>query len=387
VTDVLVDPDGDGLGDADEAARGTDPRQPDTDGDGLPDGFEVRHGLAPLDPHDGLSDPDGDGLTTLEEQDEGTDPRNPDTDGDGVSDGDEIHVYRTDPTRADTDEDGLTDGDEVLLYDTDPLDADSDGDGVRDGIEIAAGSDPLEPRSVPTAVVYGLNTLQTELLVLNPDTGQAFAIGNIATDLQHLLRHTAWSPDGRTLYAQGEAGLSVGLEDPAQLRLHTVDPDTGVVLTTVVVSVDQPITFLTSLVADANGAVLAAVSFGTSNNASDLWRLDPATGGRTRLGSTGSRLLAGLAFTPDFRTLYAITGLQIPPVLLTLDPATAQATPIARTDLPTRAESMAFTADGRLLVAGGDGNLYELDAVTGAATLLGPMGVGMVSGMSQRVLR
>jgi len=110
VTDVFVDTDGDGLGDADETTRGTDPRRPDTDGDGLLDGFEVRYGLDPLDRRDGLTDPDGDGLTNVEEQTAGTNPRHPDTDGDGLTDGDEVRVYGTDPSRVDTDGDGLTDG-------------------------------------------------------------------------------------------------------------------------------------------------------------------------------------------------------------------------------------------------------------------------------------
>ena len=34
-----------------------------------------------------------------------------------------------------------------------------------------------------------------------------------------------------------------------------------------------------------------------------------------------------------------------------------------------------------------DGNLYELNAVTGASRLIGPTGVEQMSGMSQRVLR
>ena len=34
-----------------------------------------------------------------------------------------------------------------------------------------------------------------------------------------------------------------------------------------------------------------------------------------------------------------------------------------------------------------EGGVYELDAVTGAATLLGPTGVEMVSGMSRQGLR
>jgi hypothetical protein len=92
----------------------------------------------------------------------------------------------------------------------------------------------------------------------------------------------------------------------------------------------------------------------------ELGHLDPATGVVTLLGPTGFRTLFGLQFDADFRTLYAITGFQVPPVLVALDPATGQGTGIAQTDLPTRADTLAFTADGRLLVAGGDGNLYEL---------------------------
>jgi hypothetical protein len=104
----------------------------------------------------------------------------------------------------------------------------------------------------------------------------------------------------------------------------------------------------------------------------------------TRLGPTGFRTLYGVQFDPAFRTLYAITGRQVPPVLVALDPTTGQGTAIAETDLLIQAESLAFTADGRLVVAGGD-NLYQLDPVTGASRLIGPTGVEVVSGMSLRV--
>jgi hypothetical protein len=42
------DADGDGLSNADEVTRGTDPLKPDTDGDGFPDGLEVTLGSNPL---------------------------------------------------------------------------------------------------------------------------------------------------------------------------------------------------------------------------------------------------------------------------------------------------------------------------------------------------
>jgi hypothetical protein len=101
---------------------------------------------------------------------------------------------------------------------------------------------------------------------------------------------------------------------------------------------------------------------------------------------TGFDFLVGLHFDADFRTLYAISNQQIPPILVALDPATGQGTAIAQTDLPTRVDALAFTADGRLVVAGRDGNLYELDPVTGASTLIGPTGVEFIGGMSLRVL-
>ena len=182
--------------------------------------------------------------------------------------------------------------------------------------------------------------------------------------------------------------MSVG--GAPQNRLHTLNPDTSAILTTVVVTVDRPSTpfpCLTSLGFDVTGALLATVSFDNPNNPSDLVRLDPATGLLTRLGPTGFRALLGLVFDPTCRTLYAITGFQLPPVLVSLDPATGKGTAIAQTNLPTQASSLTVLADGRLVVGGDDGNLYDLDLVTGASTLLGPTGVEVVGGMSLRVLR
>ncbi len=145
----LLDSDGDGLSDEDEAALGTDPDDPDTDndglsdgeevhqhgtdplaadsdGDGIDDGYEVAFGLDPTDAGDAALDPDGDGLSNLGEFGAGSDPNDPDTDGDGLDDGDEVNVHGTDPTVADTDGGGRTDGQEVNEDGTNPLDPDDD---------------------------------------------------------------------------------------------------------------------------------------------------------------------------------------------------------------------------------------------------------------------
>lgn len=167
----LVDSDGDGLYDFEEAELGTDPDSADTDGDGIVDGDEAGTetssgvGTDPLD-----ADSDDDGLSDgVELNDRGTDPLDADSDGDGLLDGTEAGVTTptadtdpavfvpdtdptttTDPNAADSDGDGLTDGAEdrdgdgaLTIGETDPAATDTDGGGMSDGEEVSLGRDPL----------------------------------------------------------------------------------------------------------------------------------------------------------------------------------------------------------------------------------------------------
>ncbi|MCP5153964.1 MAG: carboxypeptidase regulatory-like domain-containing protein [Ectothiorhodospiraceae bacterium] len=114
----VIDTDLDGLSDADEIARGTDPTVADTDLGGRTDGEEVLiDGTDPLDGADDRFDGDGDGLFTFEELALGTDPANPDTDGGGVNDGDEVNRFGTDPL--DPSDDPVSTEVEVTLGDDD----------------------------------------------------------------------------------------------------------------------------------------------------------------------------------------------------------------------------------------------------------------------------
>lgn len=115
-----TDKDGDGLNNYWEAYFGTSPVRKDTDGDGLSDYDEIY--FCNTDPlkydtdsdgvRDASSDSDNDGLTNADELTRGTDPLMADTDGDGLNDGDEV-AAGTSPLVADSDNDGAKDGWEV----------------------------------------------------------------------------------------------------------------------------------------------------------------------------------------------------------------------------------------------------------------------------------
>lgn len=77
-------------------------------------------------------------------------PPKGDSDRDGLRNWYELNRTRTNPRKADSDGDGLSDWTEVRRTTTNPRKADSDGDGANDGREIAAGSDPRNPSSVPS---------------------------------------------------------------------------------------------------------------------------------------------------------------------------------------------------------------------------------------------
>ena len=149
-----TDDDNDGLLTSLEGLKDTDrdgtPDYHDTDddGDGVNTVFELDVSGNPLDT-DGDSiidaldtDDDGDGLlTTVEDINGNGNPRDDDTDSDGIPDYLESSLL-------DQDQDGVVD--ELDSVDDDPYN-DQDGDGYPNLDETIAGSDPLDPNSLPQA--------------------------------------------------------------------------------------------------------------------------------------------------------------------------------------------------------------------------------------------
>ncbi len=95
-------------------------------------------------------DSDNDGLSNAEEARRGTNPAIVDTDGDTLWDGAEIRAG-TNPLVIDTDGDTLSDGREVRELYTSPINSDTDGDGLNDNVDPDPGRLPTATPLPPTA--------------------------------------------------------------------------------------------------------------------------------------------------------------------------------------------------------------------------------------------
>ncbi len=173
--DLIVDTDGDGLSDANEAELGTNPQKVDTDADGLTDYQETVLGTNPLKldtDNDSVSDYnedcDEDGIKNGAEYEGGTNPVLYDTDADGLSDHEEINTYSTNPTVTDTDDDGATDGWEIQNG-TNPLEANESFDvtatsGEDDSAVALTVSTTLSGEQANSLRIDSTNTLDYPLL-------------------------------------------------------------------------------------------------------------------------------------------------------------------------------------------------------------------------------
>ncbi len=139
---------------------------PDADDDGMSDAYENTHGLNPNDPSDAGLDPDMDGLTNAQEAQWMTDPNDDDSDNDNVKDGFEVErgysptsgtstppYHDVSPpvnANADINNNGMSDLWEAsvgMSVSLDP-DEDLDGDGQNNGFESKAGTDPFDSESM-----------------------------------------------------------------------------------------------------------------------------------------------------------------------------------------------------------------------------------------------
>jgi Calx-beta domain len=112
---------------------------------------------------------------------------------------------------------------------------------------------------------------------------------------------------------------------------------------------------------------------------SELWRVDPATGGTTSAGNTGYAI-TGLAQDPTTGALYGVTNAKspiAPLTLITIDPATGAATPIGSLGEEHKIADISFDSSGRLFGWWDEpeDNLVSIDKSNGNVTPIGNAGI------------
>ncbi len=177
-------------------------------------------------------DSDKDGIPDAEEIRRGTDPYSSDSDHDGVSDKDEIEAGLN-PRNADTDYDGLPDGVE-LDRDSDPFNPDTDGDHSKDGDD----KDPTHYDASWTDAIKGATCGDSDFLIC-PDkddpvrasteylTGQllsgVFAIG----DVRDIINALAHGKVGDALWSAVGFAPAVAKHWPASRRSEALGVETA----------------------------------------------------------------------------------------------------------------------------------------------------------------
>ena len=123
-----------------------------------------------------LKDTDRDGIPDLIEQILGLNPALADSNNNGIKDSDE-----------DPDQDALSNLREIANG-TDPLKIDSDGDGWSDEAEVSAGSNPLNPLSVPKFMHFAVPTVVLTLPAFStPQAGATYGMTLASPPVQVVL--------------------------------------------------------------------------------------------------------------------------------------------------------------------------------------------------------
>ena len=162
----------------------------------------------------------------------------------------------------------------------------------------------------------------------------------------------------------------------AQGTLYTIDPATGMVLTTVGLlhdSANNPYG-LTGLKYDSTTGILYAATSGQSpTRPSYLATVDPATALVTPIGPFGDRALTDLAIDPTTGTMYGISGFD--QKFYTINTSTGQAVQTGSTGIGF-ANGGGFAADRAGALFGfSNFSFYSFNKTTGMATLIGATGL------------
>ncbi len=314
-------------------------------------------------------DSDGDGLGDKDEQYLGTDPNDPDSDGDGLDDGEEYELG-TNPLIMDTDLDGLNDGDEIALL-TDPLTSDTDGDDFSDSIEALLGSDPLSDTSTPGDIPVGSLMASS----IGPVLGMGF-FATLVDDTNGTFGLLGQPVSG---FAFGLAyDENASLYIASGTRLYTYNP-LGDVTTDIGgfgPSVGDPI-YVHCLTYNNADNMLYGLDDSAFSPPGQLVRIDPSTGSAERIGTGNAYPLNALAFRSD-GTLYG-TGAKETNTdwLVIINPSTGSIAQEINSIGVAPVTGMAFTNNDELIashrVSVEQSDLLNIDLLSGQSNLRTPV--------------
>ncbi len=107
-----------------------------------------------------------------------------------------------------------------------------------------------------------------------------------------------------------------------------------------------------------------------------LYNIDPSTGAGTLIGAIGYNRVGGIDFDPISGTLYGIGANPTTDAweLITINTTTGVGTAVGNTGFTFATQDLNFRSDGTLWTYSGGGNIYTINLMTGAATLVGFIG-------------
>ncbi len=244
---------------------------------------------------------------------------------------------------------------------------------------IIASSEPVNPPELPprpeppspeipplpASGLIGSDSSSDKLLAIDPLDGQASEHGDLGiVNLNGL----AFDVNLGILY-----GLNVGTD-----TLIAIQASTGQFETVGPLGVDFP--SVAGLAFDPDNRILYATSNG---GAANLYSVNTGTGAATPIGPLGINV-PGLAYKPETSTLFGVSGQTN--ALYTIDTATGATTQVGPLGTNTSYCGLAYdTATGTLYLSHTvDDNLYSIDETTGQATLVGPLQHSQVNGLAGR---
>lgn len=211
--------------------------------------------------------------------------------------------------------------------------------------------------------LFGLpNSFPSLLAVVNSGTGRSASVTRFGMGAVRNVAGLARHPSTGTIYGV----------DPSLGLLVTLDPATGKST-----GVGPTSVTMNGLAWHGGTNTLYAT------DADQFYRIDPSSGGSTRIGPLGFTGVRGLAYHVPLSTLFGLDGTTNQ--LISIDPATGAGTVVGALG-STGLRGFTFDAPSGLLYAASISDLFTVNPATGAATLVGShlsnSVFGLVSGTS-----